>query len=607
MTNGEPNLSDDPGNINPTALMGWPWKLSLFMLVAAVIAAAFVVAPDLGLSNIAGLSLPRASPWVVVACVMLSALLALLAGPMAVVRLAMDFSSQPQPVVEIENLRGEDLVPALRRLLQEERRWVQESANAAHGAMSVGVQLTEVARDAERRLRSLSVQPLQAEIPADIRAGMQQILTGLRDLTTQAPRGEASEAMRSELQEILAGLRALTAQAPRGEASEAMRSELQEILAGLRALTAQAPRGEASEAMRSELQEILAGLRALTAQAPRGEASEAMRSELQEILAGLRALTAQAPRGEASEAMRSELQEILAGLRALTAQVPRGEASVEMRAELQEILAGLRALTTQAPRDEAAPETGAEIRDILGSLRETVAQADTRLASALDVAARAGQQLEESGTVLARIAADLGTAGERLQPGPAHTDEAALTEAAARLEAVGNIVAGVTAQINGAAERLQDFAGRADEATTNVLTHLDAVASAYACAVTDLTGLRDRLEAASDRSKIVIEAAAARLAGTGTRDTEAARRIEVNTQALSAIVTRLGEEILYLRTTAERHDAIVAGAMARLVEIMPPDGAPAEASQGSDGDAKDDPAPDTAPDLPTEKGAAGNG
>ncbi|KAA5612844.1 hypothetical protein [Rhodovastum atsumiense] len=580
MTNGEPNLSDDPGNINPTALMGWPWKLSLFMLVAAVIAAAFVVAPDLGLSNIAGLSLPRASPWVVVACVMLSALLALLAGPMAVVRLAMDFSSQPQPVVEIENLRGEDLVPALRRLLQEERRWVQESANAAHGAMSVGVQLTEVARDAERRLRSLSVQPLQAEIPADIRAGMQQILTGLRDLTTQAPRGEASEAMRSELQEILAGLRALTAQAPRGEASEAMRSELQEILAGLRALTAQAPRGEASEAMRSELQEILAGLRALTAQAPRGEASEAM---------------------------RSELQEILAGLRALTAQVPRGEASVEMRAELQEILAGLRALTTQAPRDEAAPETGAEIRDILGSLRETVAQADTRLASALDVAARAGQQLEESGTVLARIAADLGTAGERLQPGPAHTDEAALTEAAARLEAVGNIVAGVTAQINGAAERLQDFAGRADEATTNVLTHLDAVASAYACAVTDLTGLRDRLEAASDRSKIVIEAAAARLAGTGTRDTEAARRIEVNTQALSAIVTRLGEEILYLRTTAERHDAIVAGAMARLVEIMPPDGAPAEASQGSDGDAKDDPAPDTAPDLPTEKGAAGNG
>jgi hypothetical protein len=360
----DPSAEDDVySRFDLTMLFGWPWKLAAFLLMAAMIAYFLAAAPEMGVSTAFGRALPGVSPWLVAALAILAGILALLSPSIALRRIAMNVSAPPETAPE-----REDLVAALGALLAGERNRLREVTSTVHGILSVGVQFTEAARDAERRLRALPPQ-----LPA------------------------------------------------------------------------------------------------------------------------------------------TEVQETLAALRA------------------------------------------------------TLAQMDARIGKAIDLAARAGQQPEAGRGSVDRLAGEIGTAVERMQAAASQAEQA-MARVAERCEAAGSAVLGATGQLDGATGRLAATAGEADAAIAKVMDHLESVASSYAFAVEDLAKLRDSLEEVNGRNSIVIEAATARLAGKSAQESEAARRIESDTQALSAVVTMLGEEILRLRTTAERHDSIISQAVTRLAE-----------------------------------------
>lgn len=133
-------------------LMGWPWMVALIGLFVATALAALVMA----VAPAAREEMPGAlllSPWMVVGIALASALLALLAGPRALARILDE--EVPVGMDPAAAILDQDLVTTLQAVSQGEKTRAHEASAALAGVVNLGVQMTGLVREVERRLQAL--------------------------------------------------------------------------------------------------------------------------------------------------------------------------------------------------------------------------------------------------------------------------------------------------------------------------------------------------------------------------------------------------------------------------------------------------------------------
>jgi hypothetical protein len=343
------------GPLAVLALLGWPWMLGLALLLAAPFA----------------LLLPgsEAGSRALTAIALASAVLALAGGAFALRRLLDEAGSA---------LAGEDLPQAIRAVLQEERRQVQQASQALSRAVTTGAQLSSLARAVEKQLRQSLDSAAQAP------ALNQQLGAGLARLALLLDRAETAQtSLPQRMEAVLARLESAIP-------AEAL-SRIEDCARQLGAASTGLPRLEAAA-------------RQTGAEAARLERAGAALDRL-EAIAGQ--LAARAPVAEA--ALPAPLETALGGLVQSLERLARNEATLGDAARyLTETTDRYAAITgqleTHAVRLQAMIRISGE-RDA----RAEVAPLCTALEQQIAAAGALGQRLEETRQ---RMAEALATAAE---------------------------------------------------------------------------------------------------------------------------------------------------------------------------------------------------
>jgi hypothetical protein len=223
MTPAEANSLEDLGLGEVIGLLGWPWKLALGLTLAAP---ALLLLEPWTVSNSAGLALGGLGG---------GALLALLVAPWTLRRLL----AAPAPAPAATD--GGDLVPALRRLLEQQQLHVQETTAVVGRAVTAGVQLSSLAHTAERRLS----EALECPVPAPVLS------------PSTMPRLDAALDRLDALQQALQGLPG-TAAATLQAGAEALDRSAQQLAASGLPATAEQLAGSAERLDRTARQLELA-------------------------------------------------------------------------------------------------------------------------------------------------------------------------------------------------------------------------------------------------------------------------------------------------------------------------------------------------------------
>jgi chromosome segregation ATPase len=148
MTPAEANSFEDLGLGEVIGLLGWPWKLALGLMLAAP---ALLLLEPWSVTHTAALALGSLGG---------GALLALLVAPWTLRRLLAAPALAPTPATPpAPATEGGDLLPALRRLLEQQQLHVQEATAVVGRAVTAGAQLSSLAHTAERRLSEALERP----------------------------------------------------------------------------------------------------------------------------------------------------------------------------------------------------------------------------------------------------------------------------------------------------------------------------------------------------------------------------------------------------------------------------------------------------------------
>jgi hypothetical protein len=367
MTPAEANSLEDLGLGEVIGLLGWPWKLALGLTLAAP---ALLLLEPWSVTPSAGLALGGLGG---------GALLALLVAPWTLRRLL----AAPAPASAAMAPEGGDLLPALRRLLEQQQLHVQEATAVVGRAVTAGAQLSSLAHTAERRLSEALERPVPA--PALSPSAMPRLETALDRL----------DALQQALQD-LPGTAAATLRA----GAETLDRSAQQLAASTLPATAERLAGSVEHIDRAARQLELAAAKP-PSPAPDAAAGADLLQRLDQTVRSLgghvdRVVHGEATLGDAARYLTETTDRFAEGTAKLETELVRLQALISIAVQREPEAAPLReALTALEAQIAAASRLG----DALDHTQQHMLEA---LAASAEVAASRPEALSISGPAAAQ-------------------------------------------------------------------------------------------------------------------------------------------------------------------------------------------------------------
>ncbi|MCQ4161680.1 hypothetical protein NON00_17335 [Roseomonas sp. GC11] len=459
MTSAEAMTQDEPRLGEMVALLGWPWKLALGLLLAA---------PLLALLPLTGL-LPPEAIWTgpaALLCAIGAGALALVGSVQTLQDLlaASAAEAAPQAPMAIPH----DLVGGLRQLLEEQRSQMHEATAAVGRAVATGAQLSGLARAAEKQLKvtldranpagtSEDVQPLLTELRqtvASAEAGLGAAITQIAAMTERAGQAQAAnDGLPRRLEAVLERMEQVLSPATLAQ-MEGTARHLGENAAQVQQATQQMTAlHDALQAMPAAAAHLVDGAERIARTAQRMDAASAALSTLPDTTGQIAAAAAQ---------MENSAGRMAAFDRALDA-LPAAASYLATGVEQVGLAYGRMEAAAQAlgHLPDSAAQLSSAAQEMSGHLATTQQQAE-RLAQ---ISARGDATLAEASRRLAEINSQTDAAaaiqlGEQLRSLSAYVDrmlrnEATMGDAARYLTETTDRFAANTSELETYAVRLQ--------------------------------------------------------------------------------------------------------------------------------------------------------